>query len=295
MARHCAPGRKVSPEDRQGAFRPEGVVEGPYHVGVGHPHTGQVLFHCFARHGHAVPCQELLDPLHHDRHTSCFVEIVEHVGSRRGHADQGRHRPADVIPHVECQRDARLVCVALEVDKGVGAPADGHVDGYRVLQALHGEDVPRLKFFFAISTILLPVSFDSHIFSAETRSGGARAGQREAKGLHEQGHGVARRHLAAGAGRAAAAIGYLFQQLLVGLLQVGGILQLAQLPDDDLLPLHVADVPALVRRGDHLSAADEYEGPVQADGGEHHPGNDLVAGPDPYPAVAPADPKGGFD
>src|SRR5208337_857439 len=123
---------------------------------------------------------------------------------------------------------------------------------------------------------------------------GARARQGEAEPFHEESHGVPRRHLAAGTRGRAAAISHLLEQLFVSFSQMGCVFQLAQLLDYDLLPLHVADIPALVRGGDHLASPYEYERPVETDRGKHHAGYDLVAGADSHPAFTPAHPKGRF-
>ncbi|CAB4941863.1 unannotated protein [freshwater metagenome] len=107
--------------------------------------TREILGDGAAGDRQAVPVDQALveEHLHHDRDAPDSVHVEHHVLTEGLEVGEQGHLGADAMEVVELELEAAFVGDRRKVEHGVRRPAEGHDDGDRILERLHGDDVAR--------------------------------------------------------------------------------------------------------------------------------------------------------
>ena len=207
--------------------------------------------------------------VHNGRDAAGFVQINDVVAAARAHLSEVRSFLGNFIEQLQRQVDACFVSDSRQMQRGVGAAADGHVNSNSVLESVERHDVARQNIFLQQTHNSHACMLSQSNTLAVVSSGdSAVARQAHAKNLSQAVHGICSEQTGAAAAARACTMLDFSELCFINLtgLKTAGSFKYSR----------YADIFAMVTTGQHRTAADNNGRDVQTSCCHQHAGNNFI-------------------
>ena len=207
--------------------------------------------------------------VHNGRNAAGFVQINDVVAATRAHLSEVRSFLRDFIEQLQRQVDACFVSDSRQMQRGVGAAADCHINSNSVLEGIERHNVARQNVFLQQThNSHACVLSQSNTLAVVSSGDSAVAGQAHAQNLSQAVHGICSEQTGAAAAAGACTMLDFSELCFINLtgLKTAGSFKYSR----------YADISALITTGQHRTAADNNGRDVQTGCCHQHTRNNFI-------------------